>query len=78
MSPFHIRIILPLSTRLIYDRKTSGVIYNTTVSKKFFPRKLIKFPLPPNGFINMQEAQEGLKPNSKLNMLKRFLNYKKV
>lgn len=74
MSFFHIRIILPLSTRLIYERKTSGVIYNTTVSKIFFPEHSLNSP---NGFINMQEVQD-FKPNSKQNMLRCFLNYKKV
>lgn len=78
MSLFHITIILALSIRLINKRKTSGVIYNTTVSKNFPPESSLNFPYLLTVSLRCKKYRKDFKPNSKLNMLKYFLNYKKV
>lgn len=44
MSLSPLRVILPFSTRLIYERKTSSVIYNNYCEQNFSPESSLNFP----------------------------------
>lgn len=55
------------------------MIYNTTVSKFFFPSEnSLNFPYLLMVSLRCKKEQGGFKPNNKLNILKYFLNHKKV